>query len=185
MKTFFENLKRPISNEYDLEIGKPFKLILNAISDTSEEIQADSPKNVNTGEITSSEGTYRIKVKKYMTKPSTPSFDFMDKYNNGVPMPFVEMEGEVIGETRGMFKMNLRGFLNSKATHCMRCGRELTNPVSMLYGLGSECGSHAGINPFDTEEELLAQLELVRGKLSQVTWTGWVIKSAITESEEI
>lgn len=36
---------------------------------------------------------YRITVKKYMTKPSTPGFDFMSKWNHDIPMPLCTMVG--------------------------------------------------------------------------------------------
>lgn len=52
---------------------------------------------------------YKIKVKQYMTKPSTPEFDFHDKWNNGVPMPMRIMVGRKLKETRGMVQMELWG----------------------------------------------------------------------------
>lgn len=68
---------------------------------------------------------------------------------------------------------------------CMRCGRTLTHPVSRLYGIGPECGGHAHINPFNTEEELYAALDKVKEQLSEIKWRGWVIKSAIEECQEV
>ena len=55
----------------------------------------------------------------------------------------------------------------------------------MLYGLGPECGQHAYINPFNSDEELEDYLAEVRSKISDITWSGWVIKSAIKNWEEI
>ena len=52
--------------------------------------------------------SYKITVKKYMTEPATSTFDFQDKWNNGKPMPFCIMQGEVIKETRGMYYMRLK-----------------------------------------------------------------------------
>lgn len=48
-----------------------------------------------------------VTVKKYMTKKSTPSFEFMKKWNNDIPMPSIRMRGEKLQETRGMIKMKL------------------------------------------------------------------------------
>lgn len=129
-------------------------------------------------------GTYIIKVRQYMTKPSTPEFDFQTKWNNDIPMPFRIMQGIVLKETRGMLMMDCK-VVPLQTDTCMRCGRTLTNPVSRLYGIGPECGNHAYINPFNTEEELYDALDEVRDTLEQITWKGWIIKSAIEECKHI
>lgn len=131
---------------------------------------------------------FRIKVKPYMTKESTPSFDFMSKWNNNIPMPLLVMTGTKLEETRGMVKMSLHGDLSEEGeliSCCMKCGRPITNPVSQYFGLGPVCGQHNYTNPFDTEEELKAAIHEYRSKLNEITWTGWVIKSAIVEVEEL
>lgn len=53
---------------------------------------------------------HQIKVKDYMTKPTMPgsSFDFMEKWNNNVPMPTVYMTGTKKKETNGMVFMEAR-----------------------------------------------------------------------------
>ena len=43
-----------------------------------------------------------------MTEPSTPNFDFQDRWNDGKPMPLCTMHGKVTKETRGMFHMELK-----------------------------------------------------------------------------
>ncbi len=128
--------------------------------------------------------TYIIKVRQYMTQPSTPEFDFHDKWNKGVPMPFRIMQGTVLKETRGMVYMSCHATPLETDT-CMRCGRRLTHPISQLYGVGPECGQHAYINPFETEEELYAALNEVKRKLHSIQWEGWIIKSAIEQAEEV
>lgn len=128
--------------------------------------------------------TYKIRVRQYMTKPGTPDFDFMTKWNKDIPMPFRMMVGKATKETRGMVFMELHAEAMETDT-CMRCGRRLTHPVSKLYGVGPECGSHAYINPFDTEEELYKHLDEVKQSLRNITWSGWIVKTAIEESEEI
>lgn len=125
---------------------------------------------------------YRIKVRQYMTKPASPEFDFQDKWNNGIPMPMRIMVGKKLKETKGMVKMELWGEITEDvSTHCMRCGRTLTNPVSKYFGIGPECGNHGYNNPFDDEEELKRAVKEVDKQLSEIKWTGWIIKSAIEE----
>ena len=66
-------------------------------------------KPVSTPTEHTGSGIYRITVKKYMTEPSSPGFDFMAKWNNDKPMPLRTMTGKVIQETKGMVKMQLKG----------------------------------------------------------------------------
>lgn len=142
----------------------------------------EPPQQPKHGEFTGK--LFRLKVRQYMTKPSSPGFDFQDKYNKGIPMPMRIMYGEVLEETRGMYKMKLHGRPEARGI-CMNCGKTLTHPISMLYGLGPECGGHTYINPFETKEELEAAMDEVRSKLAAVQWEGWVIKSAIEEWEQV
>jgi len=125
---------------------------------------------------------YRIKVRQYMTKKSTPDFDFMAKYNNDVPMPFRVMYGEILQETPGMYKMSLHGRAERDAVQCCRCGRQLTHPVSRVYGIGPECGEHGWQSNewidalIGNEEALFREADK---RLRAVTWTGWIPKKAI------
>ena len=129
---------------------------------------------------------YRIKVRQYMIKPSTPEFDFHDKWNGGNPMPMRIMVGKKLKETKGMVQMELWGEITEDVTtHCMRCGRTLTNPVSKYFGIGPECGNHGYSNPFDDEEELKRAVKEVDKQLREIKWTGWVIKSALEKFELI
>lgn len=122
MKGIFEQIHR--YNEQKFEEGKPFEFILPARhSGISYVVENMKPSRMEVGK------SYKITAKKYMTEPATSTFDFQDKWNNGKPMPFCIMQGEVIKETRGMYYMKL--------------------------------------------------------KTDDITWEGWVIKSAIKEWEEI
>jgi hypothetical protein len=127
---------------------------------------------------------YRIKVKKWMTEKSSPGFDFMQKWNNDIPMPLVIMRGTVLEETKGMLKMELRA-TPEPSSHCFVCGRALSHPVSVLYGIGPECGGHFHINPLGSKAALDAAMEEIKSKMESITWTGWVIKSSIKEMKEI
>lgn len=127
---------------------------------------------------------YRITVKQYMTKKATPDFDFMKKWNNDVPMPFMTMIGTVEKETRGMVYMKLHADIYAPVIRtCMMCGRPITNKVSQYFGVGPICGGHNYVNPFNSEEELKEAVGEYRKKLQKITWEGWIIKSAITHKE--
>ena len=127
---------------------------------------------------TDSNTEYRITVKKYMTEPATPSFDFMAKWNDNNPMPMRIMTGTVEKETRGMIYMNLHGEGRETIT-CMCCGKELTNPVSRHYGIGPICMGKVGI------ARAVDDIENIKEDLVNIKWSGWIIKSAITEREEV
>lgn len=124
------------------------------------------------------EDEVRITVKAYMTRTSEPGFDFMQKWNNDNPMPLRTMVGYTIKETRGMRYMKLHG-MGLAEVCCMRCGRRLTHPVSRHYGIGPECMTKLGIVA-DIDD-----VDAIKEKLEKVEWTGWVIKSAIIDEEEV
>ena len=129
---------------------------------------------------------YRITVKQYMTKKATPDFDFMKKWNNDVPMPFMTMIGTVEKETRGMVYMKLHADIYAPVIQtCMMCGRPITNKISQYFGVGPICGGHNYVNPFNSDEELKEAVGAYRKKLQNITWEGWVIRSAILEKEVI
>lgn len=123
---------------------------------------------------------YKVTVKKYMTEKSNPAFDFMAKFNNDNPMPLRTMIGAIEKETRGMVYMKLHGQAEA-VVKCMRCGRTLTNPVSMKYGIGPECITKI---PFIMNLDM-NDVDGIKQKLVDVTWEGWIIKSAIIEKEEL
>ena len=130
---------------------------------------------------------YQIKVKKYMTMPSTADFDFQKKWNNNEPMPMRIMCGVILKETKGMYKMEMWAEITQEQTQqCMKCGRPLTNPVSKYFGIGPECGGHNYTHPFSSDAELKAEVKKYNNELKvNTSWTGWVIKSAILEKEQI
>ena len=165
--------------------GEHITIQLKAVRETKQVEPATQPQ---TRVLTSNEmrvnRSYIIKVRQYMTKPASPDFDFQAKWNSNVPMPFRVMQGRVLKETRGMLYMDCHA-VPMKTNVCMRCGKPLSHPVSMLYGVGPECGGHAHINPFETEEELYAALDTVKQKLSEIKWRGWIIKSGILEVMEV
>ena len=165
--------------------GEHIRIQLKANRVVEEEVVKPSPaQRMLTANDMRVNRTYIIKVRQYMTKKSSPDFDFQAKWNGDVPMPFRIMQGRVLKETRGMLMMDCHA-VPLETDVCMKCGRPLTHPVSKLYGIGPECGGHAHINPFETEEELYAALDSVKQRLSEVKWRGWIIKSAIEECHEV
>lgn len=64
---------------------------------------------------------------------------------------------------------------------CMRCGRELTHPVSILAGIGPECGQHywdeSILGPYGMTE---AHLERLRQMVRDIKIDGWFPKSRLT-----
>lgn len=178
MKNIFSKIHR--FEDMDFIQGEQFKFTLS--SNKSEDVVTKEKEPVSS--MFETDKLYRITVKKYMTQKSNRDFDFMYKWNNDIPMPFVRMTAKVIKQTRGMVYAECFGDVE-KTDICMKCGKPLTNPVSRLYGLGPECGQHAYINPFDTEDELQEHLEEIKIKLRNVKWTGWIIKSAVKEYEEV
>lgn len=142
--------------------------------------------NAKKAPIPAQEQEYRITVKKYMTEKSNPQFNFMAQWNNDNPMPLRIMTGTVVKETRGMVYMKLHGDMYAeKMCTCMKCGKRLTNKVSQYFGIGPECGGHNYVHPFETEEELDNAVADYRKHLQSITWEGWIIKSSITEKEEV
>lgn len=149
--------------------------------------QKQAPESKPECVVSMGETVYKITVRQYMTKPATPDFDFMTKWNNNIPMPLRTMVGTVEKETSGMVYMHLHGDITDIVTqHCMKCGKPITNHVSQLFGMGPECGNHNYVNPFESDEELKAAVENYRRNyLQKITWSGWIIKSAIIFKEEV
>lgn len=135
-----------------------------------------SAPNRTTVKNTDTTGEYEITVKPYMTKPATPEFDFMAKWNNDNPMPLRTMTGTVEKETAGMVYMKLHG-QGLETITCMRCGKELTHPISRHYGIGPECMKKVGMYCDITS------VDEIKEKLVDIKWEGWIIKSAITEKK--
>ena len=149
--------------------------------------QKQAPERAGERPVSAGETVYKITVRQYMTKPSNPSFDFMAKWNNDKPMPMRTMVGTVERETSGMVYMHLRGDITSEITqYCMKCGKPITNKVSQFFGMGPECGGHNYTNPFESEEDLKSAVDAYRRTyLQKITWSGWIIRSAIIEREEV
>ena len=168
--------------------GTPYEKISDVPSDLifidGMNILFKSKSKSSSGQAAKASDTiYRVTVRQYMTKQSTPDFDFMKKWNNDVPMPLRTMVGTIEKETNGMYYMKLHADTSfSNMQYCMKCGKPITNPVSQYFGMGPECGCHNYVNPFETTEQLKEAVENYKKEyLSKIKWEGWVIKSSITE----
>lgn len=176
MKEIFKQIHR--FTEQKFEEGKPFEFTLNRKENKDISFLHSQDQRMEVGK------SYKITVKKYMTEPATSTFDFMDKFNHGIPMPLCIMQGKVTKETRGMFYMELEGKAEA-TTKCLCCGRTLTNPISKLYGIGPECSEKVGLIRIESEEEAKEKLKELSTQISNIKWTGWVIRSSIKEWEPI
>lgn len=177
MKQIFKQIHR--YKEQDFEEGKPFEFTLDGKrKEDNTDWLCPPVKKMEVGK------SYKINVKKYMTEPATANFDFQDKWNNGKPMPLCVMLGEVIKETRGMYYMNLHGKAEP-TSKCLVCGKTLTNPISKLYGIGPECSEKVGLIRIESEDEAKEKLKDIMEQIDDISWAGWVIKSAIKEWDMI
>lgn len=174
MKEIFKQIHR--FQNMNFEEGKPFEFTIEGKRKeiNTEDYICPPVQKMEVGK------SYKITVKKYMTEPATSTFDFQDKWNNGVPMPLRIMQGEIIKETRGMYYMSLQGKAEP-TSKCLVCGKPLTNPVSKLYGIGPECSEKVGIIRIESEEESKEKLKHIMEQIDDINWAGWVIKSAIKE----
>lgn len=174
----YDSIDAFISQNKTLSGAVDIKLLSVSVKCNTERPTKPQTVSERPAKRTSAEPVYRITVKKYMTEKSSAGFDFMLKWNNDNPMPLRTMEGIVLQETKGMVKMHLKGF-GEATCNCMRCGRNLTNPVSRYYGIGPECMSKLGLI------RAIDDVEGIKEDLVKIEWEGWVIKSAITEKEAV
>lgn len=181
----FDSIQSAISSFKTVSGPVSIKLYPKSESSLKNDLGASQSDSKASADI-SKTGEIRITVKKYMTEKSAPGFDFMARWNDDNPMPLRTMTGVVLQETKGMLKMRLHGDIwAEKICTCMCCGRKLTNPVSQYFGIGPECDRHNYVNPFNSDEELKEAVAEYKAKLQATVWEGWVIKSAITEQEEV
>jgi hypothetical protein len=111
--------------------------------------------------------TKKIEVRQFLTKSES----------NPVPCRKMEVR-EVVRESAKAIFVKLQGYLEPSST-CLHCGRSLTHPVSLLYGIGPVCGGHFHINPCASEEELERRYEEMKRQMASVTWEGWLPKGHI------
>lgn len=95
------------------------------------------------------------------------------------PVPMRVMFGHIVSETARAYKMKLK-VKGQPSDVCMRCGRKITNPESIKYGLGSDCitkvpGAYKMREGEDFDEYMKKLMELAE----EITWEGWLPKSAI------
>lgn len=182
MVSLFDNWTGSVViNDVEYDSVQAAKHIFKTLSGNAHIILKSTHRNVTdhaTMQNTDGTGEYEITVKPYMTKPATPEFDFMARWNDNNPMPMRIMQGTVEKETPGMVYMKLHGLAKPTIT-CYCCGKELTNPISRHYGIGPICLSKLGI------VREIDDVENIKEELVNIKWSGWVVKSAIIERKEV
>lgn len=87
-----------------------------------------------------------------------------------------EMVGEIAAETAQAIRF--RGRIPAiRRTHCLRCGRELTHPVSLIVGIGPFCAEKLGIDR--SRYEVLPPEDVAR-LLGEIVVDLWIPKSVVT-----
>lgn len=156
--------------------------------------------NASIDEIENTPGTYEIVLKPYdddykylndfiftvrpsmtNTNPEDP-YDFNKLYNNGVCMPMRTMQGDVIKITKTLFYAKLHGVpVNSR--RCSYCGKLITSPESIKYGVGTECIKKLGLKEPQTSLQWQEYKKKIEEQLYKVTWEGWIPKDCIVSME--
>src|SRR5690606_8138241 len=87
-----------------------------------------------------------------------------------------EMVGDIVDETAQAIRF--RGRIPAiRRTHCLRCGRELTHPVSLIVGIGPFCAEKLGIDR--SRYEVLPPEDVAR-LLGEIVVDLWIPKSVVT-----
>jgi hypothetical protein len=116
----------------------------------------------------------RVSVRQFLTKPSTDP-----KYKDKQPVPFRVMFGYVTQESKSAVFVHLRA-KPEPASHCLRCGREITNPTSLLYGFGIECITKVPFaTPLVDPNKLDEYMKDLQSKMADIVWSGWLPKGHI------
>lgn len=102
--------------------------------------------------------------------------------NKGVPVPFLVMYGKIVRQTPKAYIIDVYGQPEPMDV-CLRCGRVLTHPLSLLYGLGPECGKHHYKSSI-SKDNLEEALKYLRQSMAKEVWRGMIPKSAVTITPE-
>ncbi|MNV38662.1 hypothetical protein D3C71_1302240 [compost metagenome] len=101
-------------------------------------------------------------------------------FNSGKPIPLLVMFGEIIKENDKSFLINVHG-KPEPSSICFSCGAELTHPVSVLYGIGPDCGKHFHISPV---KDIMNHMDELKKKFSDIKWRGLVPKKSVVITPE-
>lgn len=112
--------------------------------------------------------TYRFKVGEWARRECS------------LPTYFV---GRVLAESAKAVYVYGRG-PSEPMSVCCQCGRKLTHPVSILVGIGPECGGHywdeSVLGPYGMTEE---HVERLRQMVRDIRVDGWIPKTQVREME--
>lgn len=119
---------------------------------------------------------FKISVRQFLTKPSTNP-----QYRDKAPVPMRVMFGYITQETPNGVYVKMKG-KPQPAGVCFHCGRQLTHPVSLLVGIGPECGKHYHESPMP-KEMLDKWYQELKQNMHNVTWEGWLPRAHIAIEE--
>jgi len=121
---------------------------------------------------------YKIKLQKLSPNRDRKGTIYISKWIAQKIETPCELEVTVTGETTKAIKVDARAIATPTST-CRHCGRELTHPVSLLYGIGQECGKHYHI-PQEGKD-----VEYIRELITSIEYHGWIPKSSIDSTTGI
>lgn len=108
-----------------------------------------------------------IKVRKFLTEQA-------DK-----PVPLRTMRATIHRETAKAVYVTLVG-TPLPTSECVHCGREISHPVSLHFGIGSTCiKKYPDLLESVDESDIEATYERLKESMSKITWEGWLPKSSI------
>lgn len=117
---------------------------------------------------------YKVTVRQFLTRTNP-------EYPHKKVVPFRIMFGIETQRTAKGVYMKLRA-KPAPSRVCMKCNKTLEHPVSLLYGLGPECGKHFHENPM-TDKELETFYERLKESMKEIRWEGWLPINHITIEE--
>lgn len=116
-----------------------------------------------------------IKVRKWLTDEKFSS--------NPVPLRTMRIV-EFKRQTAKAVLVKLQGTPSPKG-ECMHCGKEITHPVSLHFGLGSTCIlRYPELFQTIDKENIEASYERLKAEMSKITWEGWIPKAHFEYIEE-
>lgn len=107
-----------------------------------------------------------IKVSQWLTKL------------NEKPLPLRTMKVvKIERQTNKAILVKLQG-TPSPSGECMHCGRTITHPVSLHFGIGSTCiQNYPQLLESIDENDIASSYEKLKQEMSKITWEGWLPKS--------
>jgi hypothetical protein len=98
--------------------------------------------------------------------------------NKPVPLRTMRLV-ETKRETEKAILVKLEGTPNP-SSNCVHCGREITHPQSLHFGIGSTCiEKYPHLLAMIDYNEIEKSYEMLKAEMSKITWEGWLPKGHI------